>query len=90
MCRSIKTLFNYSPPATEDEIRAASIQFVRKLSGSTQPSKANQEAFDRAVDAVFDASKALLGSLVTSVPPRDRAIDVAKARARTARRFGPA
>lgn len=90
MCRSIKTLFNYSPPATEDEIRAASIQFVRKLSGSTQPSKANQEAFDRAVDAVFDASKALLGSLVTSAPPRDRAIDVAKARARTARRFGPA
>lgn len=90
MCRSIKTLFNYSPPATEDEIRAASIQFVRKLSGSTQPCKANQEAFDRAVDAVFDASKALLGSLVTSAPPRDRAIDVAKARARTARRFGPA
>ena len=90
MCRNIKTLFNFAPPATDDEIRAASIQFVRKLSGSSKPSKANQVAFDQAVDAVFDASKALLNSLVTSAPPRDREAEAAKARARAARRFGGA
>lgn len=90
MCRNIKTLFNYSPPATDVEIRGAAVQFVRKLSGSTRPSRANQEAFDRAVDAVFDASKTLLASLVTSAPPRDREVEAARARARAAKRFGKA
>lgn len=90
MCRNIKTLFNYSPSATDVEIRGAAVQFVRKLSGSTRPSRANQEAFDQAVDAVFDASKTLLASLVTSAPPRDREVEAARARARAAKRFGKA
>ena len=87
MCRNIKTLHNFKPPATEDEIRASSLQFVRKLSGFTRPSKANQTAFDRAVDQVARAAQELLGSLVTNVPPRDREVEAAKARARTADRF---
>jgi hypothetical protein len=87
MCRNIKTLHNFKPPATEDEIRASSLQFVRKLSGFTRPSKANQIAFERAVDQVTKAAKELLGSLVTNAPPRDRETGVAKARARSADRF---
>ena len=87
MCRNIKTLFNFSPPATDDEIRAASLQFVRKISGSTRPSKANQHAFDQAVEDVFFASRKLLDSLVTSAPPKDREAEAAKARARAAERF---
>ena len=87
MCRNIKTLFNFSPPATDDEIRAASLQFVRKISGSTRPSKANQHAFEQAVEDVFFASRKLLDSLVTSAPPKDREAEAAKARARAAERF---
>ena len=87
MCRNIKTLHNFKPPATEDEIRASSLQFVRKLSGFTRPSKANQIAFERAVDQLTKAAKELLGSLVTNAPPRDRETEVAKARARSADRF---
>ena len=87
MCRNIKTLFNFEPPATDEEIRASSIQFVRKISGATKPSKANQAAFDRAVDQVSDAATYLLASLVTSAPARDREIDAAKARKRAAKRF---
>ena len=88
MCRNIRTLFNFEPPATEEEIRAASLQFVRKLSGFNSPSKVNQAAFDRAVDEVALAARALIGSLVTSSEPRYREIEAAKARARTAARFG--
>ena len=88
MCRSIKTLFNFEPPATEEEIRAASLQFVRKLSGFTGPSKANQVAFDRAVDDVTAAARRLIGSLVTNAEPRDRKVEAARARARVAARFG--
>ena len=87
MCRNIKTLHNFKPPATEEEIRASSLQFVRKLSGFTRPSKANQIAFDRAVDQVAGAARELLGSLVTNAPPRYRELEVAKARARAADRF---
>ena len=87
MCRNIKTLHNFRPPATEEEIRASSLQFVRKLSGVTRPSKANQIAFERAVDQLTKAAKELLGSLVTNAPPRDRETEVAKARARSADRF---
>jgi hypothetical protein len=87
MCRNIKTLHNFKPPATEEEIRASSIQFVRKLSGFTKPSKANEEVFNRAVDQVAAAAHDLLQSLVTSAPPRDREIEAQKARARTAERF---
>ena len=87
MCRNIKTLHNFRPPATEEEIRASSLQFVRKLSGFTRPSKANQIAFERAVDQVTKAAKELLGSLVTNAPPRDRDTEVAKAQARSADRF---
>ena len=87
MCRNIKTLHNFKPPATEEEIRASSLQFVRKLSGFTRPSKANQIAFDRAVDQVTKAAKELLGSLVTNAPPRYRDVEAAKARARAADRF---
>lgn len=87
MCRNIKTLFNFEPPATEDEIRAASVQFVRKLSGFNKPSRANQEAFDRAVDDVTRAATTLIASLVTNAPPRDREVEAAKARARAAKRF---
>jgi hypothetical protein len=88
MCRSIKTLHNFEPPATQEEIRAAALQFVRKLSGVTRPSKANQPAFDRAVDDVAQAARELLDALVTNAPPRDRDVEAAKARARTADRFG--
>jgi hypothetical protein len=88
MCRNIKTLHNFKPPATEEEIRASSLQFVRKLSGFTKPSKANEAAFDRAVEQVAEAAHLLLDSLVTNAPPRDRAVEAAKARARTAERFG--
>jgi hypothetical protein len=82
MCRNIKTLHNFEPPATDDEIHASSLQFVRKLSGFTRPSKANQAAFDRAVDEVTRAAHELLDALVTNAPPRDRDVEAAKARAR--------
>jgi hypothetical protein len=87
MCRNIKTLYNFKPPATEEEIRASALQFVRKLSGATHPSKANERAFNHAVDRVTDAARELLASLVTNAPPRDRAVEAAKARARGAARF---
>ena len=87
MCRNIKTLHNFKPPATEEEIRASSVQFVRKLSGFTKPSKTNELAFNRAVDKVAAAAQELLDSLVTNSPPRDREVEAAKARARTAERF---
>src|SRR5881397_2012890 len=90
MCRSIKTLHNFKPPATEDEIHASSLQFVRKLSGFTKPSKANEAAFNRAVDDVAHAAHHLLDSLVTNAAPRDRAVEAMKARARSAKRFGSA
>ena len=86
MCRNIKTLFNFEPPASEDEIHASALQFVRKLSGFNKPSQANAEAFDRAVDAVAEATSALFAELVTVAPPRDRATEAAKARARWERR----
>jgi hypothetical protein len=86
MCRAIKTLHNFAPPATEDEIRASALQFVRKLSGSTRPSRVNEAAFTRAVDEVTRAARTLLGALVTSSPPRDRTIEAGKARARAAQR----
>ncbi len=89
MCRNIKTLHNFKPPATEEEIRASSVQFVRKLSGFTRPSKANELAFDRAVDQVANAAHELLASLVTNAPPRDRAVEASKAQARAADRFRP-
>ena len=88
MCRNIKTLFNFEPPATPDEVRAASLQFVRKLSGFNTPSKANQAAFDRAVDEVSSAASVLLASLITLANPRDRETEAARARARSAERFG--
>lgn len=88
MCRSIKTLFNFEPPASEEEIRAASLQFVRKLSGFTRPSQANQAAFDQAIDAVADAARVLLESLSTTARPRDREVEAARARERSRRRFG--
>jgi hypothetical protein len=88
MCRNIKTLFNFDPPAAEDEIQAASLQFVRKLSGFTKPSQANEAAFHRAVDDVAGVARQLLDSLVTTATPRDREVEAAKARARSARRFG--
>ena len=87
MCRNIKTLHNFTPPATEEEIRASSLQFVRKLSGFNRPSKANEQAFDRAVDAVAEAARQLIDSLVTTAPPRDREVEAEKARARSAARF---
>ena len=90
MCRNIKTLFNFDPPATDEEVRASSIQFVRKLSGFTNPSKANEAAFVRAVDAIAEVSHELLDSLVTNTPPRDRDVEAARARARAAKRFGRA
>jgi hypothetical protein len=88
MCRNIKTLHNFTPPATDEEIHASSLQFVRKLSGFTRPSKANEAAFTRAVDQVTRAAHELLGSLVTNAPPRDREVEASKARAKGARRFG--
>ena len=87
MCRNIKTLHNFKPPATDEEIRASSVQFVRKLSGFTRPSKANEVAFNRAVDQVTQAAHELLQSLVTNAPPRDRDVEASKARVRTANRF---
>ena len=90
MCRAIKTLHNFSPPATNNEIRASSLQFVRKLSGFTKPSKANEDAFNRAVDEVSHAAHHLLESLVTNTPLRDRETEALKARARSAKRFGAA
>ncbi len=89
MCRNIKNLFNFDPPATEAEIRDASLQFVRKLSGFTRPSKANELAFERAVEEVAASARALIGSLVTTAEPRNRAVETAKLRARSAARFGP-
>lgn len=88
MCRNIKTLFNFEPPATELEIRDASLQFVRKLSGFNVPSKANEAAFDRAVLEVAATARALITTLVTSAEPRDRAVEAARAKARSAARFG--
>jgi len=87
MCRNIKTLFNFEPPATEEEIRASAVQFVRKLSGFTKPSKANEEAFERAIDEVADVARRLLTVLQTNAPPRDREVEAMKARARAAERF---
>jgi len=88
MCRNIKTLHNFMPPATEDEVRASALQFVRKLSGFSKPSKANEEAFDRAVEDVTRIAQELLRSLTTQAPPRDREVEAGKARARSAIRFG--
>ena len=90
MCRNIRTLHNFEPPATEEEVRAAALQYVRKLSGTTRPSRANQAAFERAVDEVAAASSRLLAALVTSAPPRDREQEAARARERAAKRFGTA
>ena len=90
MCRNIKTLFNFEPPATDDEIHDASLQFVRKLSGFTRPSKANEEAFDRAVEEIAAVARTLIDSLVTNAEPRDREIEAEKAKARSAERFGNA
>jgi hypothetical protein len=90
MCRNIRTLHNFEPPATDEEIRNAALQYVRKISGSTKPSRANTEAFERAVDAVAAASTRLLDELVTSAPPKDREVEAAKARARSAERYAAA
>jgi hypothetical protein len=87
MCRNIKTLFNFDPPATDDEIRASALQFVRKLSGFTKPSQANEEAFDLAVEEVAASARRLVDSLVTNSPPRDREVEAMKARARAAERY---
>jgi hypothetical protein len=87
MCRNIRTLHNFEPPASDAEIRAAALQFVRKLAGCARPAKANEAAFERAVDQVADAARLLLASLVTHAPPRDRQLEAAKARARAANRF---
>lgn len=88
MCRNIRTLYNFEPPATKEEIRAAALQFVRKISGFTKPSEANDKAFGQAVEEVAKASSRLLRSLVTSAPPKDREVEAAKAHARAVRRFG--
>jgi hypothetical protein len=90
MCRNIKTLFNFEPPATTDEVRASAIQFVRKLSGFNKPSKTNEEAFELAIERVSAAAQELLNSLVTNAPPRDRETEAARAKARAAERFGQA
>jgi hypothetical protein len=90
MCRNIRTLHNFDPPATTEEIQASALQYVRKVSGSTKPSKANQEAFDRAVEDVAAITTRLLGELVTTAPPKDREAEAAKARARAAERYGTA
>jgi hypothetical protein len=89
MCRNIRTLFNFEPPATEEEIRAASLQFVRKLSGFNSPSKGNQAAFDHAIDEVAAAATRLINSLVTTAEPRDREVEAARARERAKARFAP-
>ena len=88
MCRNIKTLFNFEPPATDEEIRAASLQFVRKLSGFNKPSKANEEAFDRAIEEVAHIARHLIDSLVTTAEPRDREVEAERAKLRAAQRFG--
>ena len=88
MCRNIRPLFNFDPPATDDEIRDAALQYVRKISGYSKPSQANQAAFDRAVDEIAATTRALLGGLVTTAAPRDREVEAAKAKARSAQRFG--
>jgi hypothetical protein len=90
MCRNIRQLHNFDPPATEEEVRDAALQFVRKISGTTRPSKANEAAFARAVEAVAAASRTLLDELVTTAPPKDREVEAAKARARSAQRYGTA
>jgi hypothetical protein len=90
MCRNIQTLYNFEPPATEEEVRSAALQYVRKISGFTKPSKANEEAFDRAVDEVTEASQRLLDSLVTTAAPKDREEEAARRRARAAQRFATA
>ena len=87
MCRNIHTLFNFEPPATDDEVRAAALQYVRKISGFTKPSRANEEAFGHAVDEVANVSKRLLDELVTSAAPKDRAVEAERARARAAKRY---
>ena len=87
MCRNIRTLHNFEPPATDDEVHAAAVQYVRKISGFTKPSKANQEPFDRAVEAVAAASRELLAELVSNAPPKDREVEAAKARARAQARY---
>jgi len=87
MCRNIRTLYNFNPPATDEEVRAAAIQYVRKISGFAKPSKANEEAFNRAVDAVAEISRQLLDELTTSAPPKDREVERAKAHARAVQRF---
>jgi hypothetical protein len=89
MCRNIRPLFNFSPTATDEEVRSASVQFVRKISGFTKPSAANQAPFDRAVEEVAKAARTLIDALTTTAPPKDRETEAAKARARTAERFGP-
>jgi hypothetical protein len=90
MCRNIKTLANFAPPATDEEIHASALQFVRKLSGTTRPSRANEAAFNAAVEEVSTAARRLIDSLTTAAPPRDRAAEARKARERSARRFGTA
>ena len=90
MCRNIRTLHNFEPPATDEEVHAAALQYIRKISGTNKPSKANEAAFARAVEEVADASRRLLGQLVTSAPPRDREVEAVRARERAAKRFGTA
>lgn len=90
MCRNIRPLFNFDPAATDEEVRGAALQFVRKVSGCTRPSQANEEAFERAVDEVAGATKRLLDALVTSAPPKDREVEAEKARARARERYGAA
>ncbi len=90
MCRNIHTLFNFEPPATDDEVRAAALQYVRKISGFTKPSQANEEAFARAVDEVAEASRRLIEALVTSAAPKDRAVEAERAQARSAKRYAAA
>ena len=90
MCRNIRTLHNFEPPATEEEVRASAIQYVRKISGSTKPSQANAESFDRAVDEVAEVTRRLLDSLVTNAPPKNREVEAAKHRERSAKRFAAA
>ena len=90
MCRNIRTLYNFEPPATDEEVRASALQYVRKISGFTNPSQANAEPFDRAVDAVAEVSRQLLSELTTSAPPKDREVEAERARARAAKRFATA
>jgi hypothetical protein len=90
MCRNIHTLFNYDPPATREEVHDAALQYVRKVSGFTKPSRANEQAFERAVDEVADATQRLLDALVTTAPPKDREVEAARARERAAKRFAAA